>query len=88
MSGFIQRNINGVLQSAISSIAKFLHGRGLDLSPAMTATMFFPGKNRRRHPLTLSVGASVIKRVCTHCFLGVVLGSTFQWHVQVNNLIK
>ncbi|XP_042148312.1 uncharacterized protein LOC121837049 [Ixodes scapularis] len=74
------------LQKAINITARYLHLRGLHISPEKSAAMAFTKKHTDKYPI--EIDGKEIPYVTQHTFLGVTLDRQLTWGPHVKRLKK
>ncbi|XP_042144673.1 uncharacterized protein LOC121834846, partial [Ixodes scapularis] len=74
------------LQKAINITARYLHERGLHISPDKSAVMAFSRKHTDKYPIVID--GKPIPYVTEHTFLGVTLDGQLTWSPHIKRLKK
>lgn len=72
------------IQKAISITVKYLHSRGMQISPAQSAAIAFTRKDTRRYPILIE--GTPIEYVEEHTFLGVTLHRSLSWSPHIRRI--
>lgn len=86
-----QRNIETAIafvQESINNIYSYLRQRGLELSPNKSNCVIFSQSKRYQEVPTIKINNSIVPRVYSHKFLGVILDDKLSGKLQLNALIE